>query len=164
MIMEPMSEDTANLKEQMDRSKFRSGLRRSAAAVTGKRKRSDEEEIAQDHDSGKPNLVADRDINPKKVKTRGSKGPNPLSVKRPKKTITALDKPENMPQGTVKVPLHPTHLGRSVNDAQDTTTLKADGRQNNLSKRKRRRKGRGMEEKDDDDLATADSGQQELRE
>lgn len=158
MIMEPMSEDTAKLKERMDKSKFRDGLRRNTAAVTGKRKER-EDNIAEMDLKGGSKAEADDNVPSKKAKIRGPKGPNPLSVKKPKKSAFALGSLEHsVPQQTVGVPLPSTSIGSNISDAHDTAIVTADGRRDSSSKRKRKRKVRDI-----DVLGTVDSDQREMQ-
>lgn len=86
MIMEPMAESTIDVKEGMERDKFRTGLR----ARPTKRKRDDgndndaggdDSDNEDDGDGGPADGVAIM----KKSKARGPKGPNPLSVKKSRK-------------------------------------------------------------------------------
>lgn len=68
MILEPMSAPSESVRDGVERSKFKTGVE-VANAITGKRKREDEEGGEQ-----------------KKVRgLKKAKGPNPLSVKKPKK-------------------------------------------------------------------------------
>ncbi|EON62050.1 hypothetical protein W97_01269 [Coniosporium apollinis CBS 100218] len=105
MIMEPMSEASAGLREREERGKFRAGLkgRREGGALAGrveKRKREDEEhgegdeiEVGADagaeHEDGHDVMaVGDAQAAPAAKKRRkGPKGPNPLSVKKPKRRV-----------------------------------------------------------------------------
>ncbi|CZR50907.1 related to rRNA-processing protein UTP23 [Phialocephala subalpina] len=79
MIMEPMASSTADNREKEERGKFRAGLKRGSGSL--KRKREDEDEDG-DH---KENIT--EDVPKKKKKVKGPKGPNPLSVKKPKKKV-----------------------------------------------------------------------------
>lgn len=92
MVMEPMAESSVGVREGVEKAKFRSGLRGRGAAITAKRKREDGES-----DDGKEAKSAtgggERAI--KKKKTKGPKGPNPLSVQKPKQlkhSSTAAEK------------------------------------------------------------------------
>lgn len=77
MIMEPMAGATADNRDREERQKFRDGLKGGRASGSLKRKREDDE------GTGKGEGGADT---PKKSKKgKGPKGPNPLSVKKPKK-------------------------------------------------------------------------------
>ena len=83
MILEPMAEGSLDVREGAEREKFRAGLKKRGAGVLAKRKR------MEDADGGTNGFQAqDSDGNetlPKKRRVRGPKGPNPLSVKKPKK-------------------------------------------------------------------------------
>ena len=72
MILEPMSERSEAVRNGVERGKFK------ADVVTGKRKRGPED------DDGAPSVSASSDAKAAK-KIKGPKGPNPLSVKKPKK-------------------------------------------------------------------------------
>ncbi|KAK3311293.1 Fcf1-domain-containing protein [Chaetomium strumarium] len=97
MILEPMSSSSAQAREREERAKFMDGIIRRPQ----KRKR-DEDDSGEEHsgseDEGKRDKPADHaeaaaeDKPKKKKKGRGPKGPNPLSVKKPKKTKAAEDK------------------------------------------------------------------------
>ncbi|KAI9887066.1 MAG: hypothetical protein M1823_001138 [Watsoniomyces obsoletus] len=95
-IMEPMASVTEDVRDRDERRKFRSTLRDKTASGSLKRKRVDEVEgrSAEDALGGVPSAekVEDRETGqgkgnepPKKKRRRGPKGPNPLSVKPPKK-------------------------------------------------------------------------------
>ncbi|CAK7270169.1 hypothetical protein SEPCBS57363_003967 [Sporothrix epigloea] len=108
MIMEPMSEMTAKVGASAERAKFRSELRKSAGE---KRKRDvgddkksdaiDSDDDGDDGDDGRNDKDASGDSDKplhddktddekkKKRKAFGIKGPNPLSVKKRKKTPTS---------------------------------------------------------------------------
>lgn len=89
MVMEPMADSSVSVKQGIDREKFRMGLR-DKADETRKRKRADDPSHG---DSGLADKFAasgddhegevERPI--KKKRTRGPKGPNPLSIKKPRK-------------------------------------------------------------------------------
>ncbi|OCK79346.1 hypothetical protein K432DRAFT_383145 [Lepidopterella palustris CBS 459.81] len=93
MILEPMANTTKDVREQEERRKLKAGLKgRHGGDVAHKRKREDEDmdqevENVQDLDS---KSTLDQSIplgerQPKKKKHRkGDKGPNPLSVRKPK--------------------------------------------------------------------------------
>jgi U3 small nucleolar RNA-associated protein 23 len=78
MIMEPMASSSAETRERGERSKFRDGLKGKERG-TGilKRKREDE------------GVGAGEEV-VKKKKIKGPKGPNPLSVKKPKKKLVEV--------------------------------------------------------------------------
>ena len=77
MVMEPMAETSVGVREGVEREKFRGGVKRLAGV---KRKREDAGEPGDGERKG-----SGEEGERKKRKVRGSKGPNPLSVKKPKK-------------------------------------------------------------------------------
>lgn len=96
MVMEPMADGSVSVKQGIDRGKFRMGLRDKKAEI---RKRKREEDIS--HENGEPAdtptaLNEEREGGMegtiKKKRIRGPKGPNPLSVKKPKKKLENLIK------------------------------------------------------------------------
>ena len=86
MVMEPMAADSVNAREGMEREKFRSGLKTRGAGLLGKRKRGEDDDDAVAGESREEKSRAEGDEKGgKKKKVKGPKGPNPLSVKKPKK-------------------------------------------------------------------------------
>lgn len=87
MVLEPMAESTIGVKEGIEREKFRTGLR----ARLGKRKRDDddgkgsEDEGREQIDDATEGGGGAEGQGAKRKKTRGPKGPNPLSVRKSKK-------------------------------------------------------------------------------
>ena len=80
MVMEPMADSSIGVKEGMERGKLRGGLKGKAE----KRKREDEEKGA-DNVNGAGSGSKGEEGERKKKRPWGLKGPNPLSVKKPKK-------------------------------------------------------------------------------
>ncbi|KJK78995.1 hypothetical protein H634G_05810 [Metarhizium anisopliae BRIP 53293] len=87
MIMEPMSDESAQLRAREERSKFRAGLK----PTVGKRKRAERDNGDEQDDDGKTDgdhgsmMATGAEPKPpakKKSKRPGPKGPNPLSVKK----------------------------------------------------------------------------------
>ncbi|KAG0650815.1 rRNA-processing utp23 [Hyphodiscus hymeniophilus] len=76
MIMEPMADQSRGQREKGERVKFRDGIKRGGGKTGEKRKRDDEETEGDGGEGEK-----------KKIKRKGPKGPNPLSVKKPKKRV-----------------------------------------------------------------------------
>ncbi|EFZ00489.2 Fcf1 domain protein [Metarhizium robertsii] len=98
MIMEPMSDESAQLRAREERSKFRAGLK----PTVGKRKRAERDNGDEQDDDGKTDgdhgnmMATGAEPKPpvkKKSKRPGPKGPNPLSVKK---------KAKKQPDGTRK--------------------------------------------------------------
>lgn len=82
MIMEPMAEATVGNREKDERLKFRAGLKRGSGSL--KRKREDED---GEENTGSTEAVDAEDAPKKKKKfVKGVKGPNPLAVKKSKKS------------------------------------------------------------------------------
>jgi U3 small nucleolar RNA-associated protein 23 len=79
MIMEPMAGATAENRDREERGKFRDGLKGRRTSGNLKRKREEEDnEDGEKEGEGEEGGV-------RKRRRRGPKGPNPLSVKKPKK-------------------------------------------------------------------------------
>ncbi|TVY20564.1 rRNA-processing protein utp23 [Lachnellula arida] len=80
MIMEPMAGATSENRDREERGKFRAGLKRGSGSLKRKREDNDNGE-----DEGEGHAEAGK---PRKKAVKGPKGPNPLSVKKPKKKST----------------------------------------------------------------------------
>ncbi|KAL8650473.1 MAG: hypothetical protein Q9226_005127 [Calogaya cf. arnoldii] len=139
MILEPMAERTVGVKEGIEREKFRTGLR----GKPGKRKREPEDEPAgEDLVYEKPELVDGEDKENgerpvKKRKTKGPKGPNPLSIKKAKK-----EKPRTE-EGAMELPAQNDGETGDRPDYEMTIIERtADGTEPSLGKRKRKHKHR----------------------
>ncbi|MCJ1455310.1 hypothetical protein MMC28_005664 [Mycoblastus sanguinarius] len=88
MVMEPMSVDSLKVRAGVEKGKLRNGLRGRNTGLLGKRKRDDgspDDNVAGDMEVKTTADTDERTV--KKKKTKGPKGPNPLSVKKPKKII-----------------------------------------------------------------------------
>ncbi|KAL9088772.1 MAG: hypothetical protein Q9165_006081 [Trypethelium subeluteriae] len=82
LIMEPMSQGSIDVQEREERKKFRAGLKGGREL---KRKR----DVGNDNGDTAGDGTADASQTiepPRKKKSKGPKGPNPLSVLKPKKT------------------------------------------------------------------------------
>lgn len=110
MVMEPMSDGSSFVRENVERSKFRSGLRGRPAGLLGKRKRGDESGNVDDGDSKNSKNTAGGD---EKIansnKGRGPKGPNPLAVKKPKRTTSGVQKGKDDADVSMKSPVDVEH-------------------------------------------------------
>lgn len=117
MILEPMADESVQLRAREERGKFRAEIRNAL----GKRKREDNDEDDEDaEEKGDEKSQAKQDTDQKKKKKgRGPKGPNPLSVQKAKKQTQPQDKPR-----------------------QATDTDKQDTVQDAPAKRKRRRRAK----------------------
>jgi U3 small nucleolar RNA-associated protein 23 len=119
MILEPMADESAQMRQREERGKFRAELKRSL----WKRKREEQEDDKADDEnrktaeSGEGSTEMQSPEKKKKKKKFGTKGPNPLSIKKAKKAVT----------GPVKQKKD-WHAAESTSEA--------------AGKRKRRRKGK----------------------
>lgn len=97
MVMEPMAQGSVGVRDGIERSKFRSGLRGKGSLLLGKRKRGEDEGSDVNVTEGKQaNSGAGSDEKAAiKKKIKGPKGPNPLSVKKPRREASSYPKTEN---------------------------------------------------------------------
>lgn len=89
MIMEPMAESTASIRERGEKVKFREGLKRGSGSIGMKRKREEEGESEDEGSGTGENDTEEKEEKKEKKKRHGPKGPNPLSVKKSKKKSDA---------------------------------------------------------------------------
>jgi U3 small nucleolar RNA-associated protein 23 len=86
MIMEPMASATEQNRARGEKAKLRAGIKGKRTPTTGvKRKRDDEEPAATSAGAENGEGAAAKKEKKEKKKKKGPKGPNPLSVKKPKK-------------------------------------------------------------------------------
>ncbi len=145
MIMEPMAGATEDLREKEERGKFRMGLKaRGRSGSTLKRKREDDsgdesnEETQQQQPSvgetPAPNGAGGLDLTKKMGKrTRGPKEPNPLSVRKSKKTSIGEDSP-----GRITEPVLPSLPNATGLNLEEISSF--SGPTDEPAKRKRKRK------------------------
>ncbi|KAF2397551.1 hypothetical protein EJ06DRAFT_154699 [Trichodelitschia bisporula] len=138
MIMEPMAEATEGVKQQLEHQKFRAGIvPRHNKSTLGKRKHDDEDDSTARVPTQDAPIPAPR---PTKKPKKGVKGPNPLSVKKPKRRDAPFDpNPATedsaaQPTGQATSPKSKTSITQPSDAPQDSAT--ADGK----AKRKRKRK------------------------
>ena len=86
MIMEPIADVSKSVKEGIERGKLREGLK-----TTGVKRKREPEEGQGTKAGGDGKGSPGEDIEKKKRKVKGPKGPNPLSVKKPKKSASGGD-------------------------------------------------------------------------
>ncbi|MCJ1283672.1 hypothetical protein MMC26_003003 [Xylographa opegraphella] len=132
MVMEPMSEGSLGVREGAERGKLRGGIRKSGEHEEKKRKRVEEsEDQVQDEKEAK------------KKRTRGLKGPNPLSVKKAKKEIISEEKagPINSSHGIEKAAARDISAEGSMAAGPDSTSYK--------KKRKRKHKSGALAQEND---------------
>lgn len=145
MVMEPMANSSEGVREGLERGKFRSGLR-AKRGTTGslKRKREDDEGATVDgtteNSTGQRGDV-ERSVKQKKV--RGPKGPNPLSVKKPKSKMVAQDTERGIEREPRTVTEGP-ETGIQRSEPLDIREGSKDGTEEAASKRKRKRKRKGV--------------------
>lgn len=145
MVMEPMADSSVSVKEGIDRGKFRTGLRGQVNEGRTKRKRVDDFGHGDEQTGISATLGSsggeevEKPI--KKKRTRGPKGPNPLSVKKPRKGEEISDK-----QSKAKIDVLKISKGREEHPEQDITETVcvieglSDVEQNSSSRKKRKRK------------------------
>ena len=97
MVMEPMAEGSVGVRDGIERSKFRNGLRGKGSLSSGKRKRGEDEDSDGNETAGKQanNGAGGDEKATIRKKVKGPKGPNPLSVKKPKGEASSISRPEN---------------------------------------------------------------------
>ncbi|KAI1023104.1 hypothetical protein LB503_000762 [Fusarium chuoi] len=125
MILEPMADESVQVRAKEERSKFRAEIKNQL----GKRKREDAD------DDGKADKKTDNNSEEqkqKKKKGHGPKGPNPLAVQKPKKAKTEGQQPRK----------------RESTDAKDVPQEGAGKR-----KRRRRNKATAADEGETDNAA-----------
>ncbi|KAF2217404.1 hypothetical protein CERZMDRAFT_31213 [Cercospora zeae-maydis SCOH1-5] len=84
MILEPMAEVSAGVREKEEKAKVKAGLsgrRVTGNTATGEKRKREEDDEDSDEDATRGREPAQT----KKQKQKGPKGPNPLSVKKPKR-------------------------------------------------------------------------------
>lgn len=151
--MEPMAESSIGVREGMERGKFRMGLRGKTQAASLKRKRNDSSDAERGHAGNANGDHVARDGEgeeqplPKRKKIRGPKGPNPLSVKKPRKKGEERIERSRREKNDVVEALNasPKKMGNSVMVPQDVPTNNVvesapSGTQKPPAKRKRKRK------------------------
>lgn len=134
MILEPMATATEEQREREERQKFKAGLKGQRNPTAGRKRRREDEE-GQEPRTDSIEGQSTGDARPqKKKKHKGPKAPNPLSVKKPKKT-QAL--PQEPPQDS-------SAKATSAEPKEtDTSILEGDGSGHHKRKRKHKPKGEG---------------------
>ena len=145
MVMEPMAAGSINVREGMEREKFRSGLKTRSTGIIGKRKRDEDDggPIAGEDDGAKSIPEGDEKAG-KKKRTKGPKGPNPLSVKKPKKSTARDQREETTREGGLgEASVYPNAAERIAENgvsAVDIVDGPFDETNEREAKRKRKRK------------------------
>lgn len=141
MVMEPMADSSVGVREGIESEKLRTGLRANGHVAGSKRKRGEPNDVdvddAQDSASREP-----EERKALKKKTRGPKGPNPLSVKKRRISKDCLERtdeaekgPEAYTNDKVQSEREADMPGSSMIDSGSS-----DEMQNSPTKRKRKRK------------------------
>ncbi len=151
MVMEPMADSSEGVREGLERSKFRSGLRSKRDSTASlKRKRNEDEESSgsQDKPPGGRDLrvkevmgekgTMDQPI--KKRRGKGPKGPNPLSVKKPKSKPNAPEHGAETAKGGDRAGRIDAETLSQSAPVVDIIVNATNGAQEAPSKRKRKRK------------------------
>ena len=101
MVMEPMAADSVNAREAIEKEKFRSGLktRSTGTGLGAKRKRDEELDPIVGEGQEAKSIAGNDERAGKKMRKKGPKGPNPLSVKKPKKATVSKEKEEISREG-----------------------------------------------------------------
>jgi U3 small nucleolar RNA-associated protein 23 len=145
MIMEPMAGVTAENRDREERQKFRDGLKGGRASGSLKRKREEDNETEKKEGGG-------ADGAPKKTrKQRGPKGPNPLSVKKPKK------RPEN--EGSKSTLRHDEEKEKESGAVAASSGAEEASEPGKKRKRRRKHKSGGDGAGEAQDVADGDDGE-----
>ncbi|KAF2799109.1 hypothetical protein K505DRAFT_404790 [Melanomma pulvis-pyrius CBS 109.77] len=145
MILEPMASATEQQREQEEKAKFKAGLKSRRGAQTGQKRKHDGEDGDSAHVQANksitgtpPGTLSRRE----KKRAKGPKAPNPLSVKKPKKTQTT---PPN-PSGGAASQTEDTNADTSqppIEDALQTSIAEDEESRKPKRRRKHKRKGDG---------------------
>lgn len=151
MIIEPMATSSVNAREGMEREKFRSGLKTRGTGLVGKRKRHEDDGDAVTGEGQEAKDIAEADERAgKKKKVKGPKGPNPLSVKKPKKATVGDQKEETRSEDRSNEALGDPDVGKRLAETtgpvvEDVLDGPFDETQDRAAKRKRKRKHKSQQ-------------------
>ncbi|KAF2146874.1 uncharacterized protein K452DRAFT_219118 [Aplosporella prunicola CBS 121167] len=154
MIMEPMGGATEDVRDRAEKDKFRAGIkgtRRTAAELSAKRKRDedgDDSDVSMEDATAGAEAEGNAALQPKKKQKKGPKGPNPLSVKKPKDKPTgkAAQKPNKAPEKPKK-----------AIEESETKEPSATDTAEEPAKRKRKRKNKPKTDGESAEAAQADA-------
>ena len=127
MVMEPMADTSAGVKEGMERGKLREGIKSKG----NKRKR---DIVEEEETTAKKGVHADEGVEPKKRKIKGIKGPNPLSVKKPKRQLVKADEVASTKQDLIGISKDGIIIQEASNDMQNSADRKKRRRKHRSSK------------------------------
>lgn len=139
MVMEPMADSSVGVREGIERGKLRTGLRANGHAAGVKRKRGESsDDVGQAQDSGSHEPQEGKGL---KKKTRGPKGPNPLSVKKRRISKDSLERTEEAEKASENLN-EKIQLEREADGSRSSMVDigSSDEKQNSPTKRKRKRK------------------------
>jgi len=145
MVMEPMAESSLGAREGFEKGKFRAGIRNRGANPGEKRKRAEDESTEEEigDEQGRETVGDDRKVDgttlAEKKKSKGPKGPNPLSMKKSQKKKEAAKT-----RGTLGA-LEEEPMEEQIRPADDVANIvePIEGQGADLvAKRKRKRKHR----------------------
>ena len=147
MVMEPMVGDSILQRDDMERSKLRSGLKKKGSCLLGKRK-SASMEMDGMQGSSKENIDNDQGDEQvrKKIKVKGPKGPNPLAVKKPKRIRSDAqwrNDEDSLRSSRETAPIEDN--GEYASIPKTTPEIPSGEQQEQPNKRKRRRKHKAKE-------------------
>lgn len=140
MVMEPMADSSVGVREGIEREKLRTGIRANGHVAGIKRKRgeSGDVDVGQAQDSGSHEPQA-RNLPTKK--TRGPKGPNPLSIKKRRISNYSSERTEEAEKASGNLD-EKIQLEREADEPRSSRVDigSLDEKQNSPTKRKRKRK------------------------
>lgn len=123
MILEPMAMATDEVRQKEEKIKMRSGLKGRGSSAGVKRKR--EGDDSTENIDGDAEAGAEEEPKKKKNKVKGLKGPNPLSVLKPKKKATEMKTPS---RSSTKQEVHPDRKALIATSTNGEAAAKKRGR------------------------------------
>ena len=144
MVMEPMAEASLGAREGFEKGKFRAGIRSKVPPMTLKRKRQ-EEVNGSENDEAQGNDALDRvaelnEAQKRRKKLRGPKGPNPLSVQKPRRAKESMQVNANDETHNNLVVEDANENLNTIQDVPNIVQRSRDQDHDSLAKRKRKRK------------------------
>ena len=127
MVMEPMADTSAGVKEGMERGKLREGIKSKG----NKRKR---DFVEEEETTTKREVNTAEGVETKKRKIKGVKGPNPLSVKKPKRQSVKADEDASSKQDLIEFSKDGVITQEASNDMGNSVDRKKRKRKHRSSK------------------------------
>ena len=163
MVMEPMAASSVNARAGLEREKFRSGLKTRGI---GKRKRDEDDNNVPTagEEQGMRSITETDGRAGKKKRTKGPKGPNPLSVKKPKKVRVSDEKEETTREGGLDGTPGHSDAGERDADPEVSAVNIVNGTLSETHDReaKRKRKRKHKSKKLEGLIATVNSGNEDI--